>query len=384
MERVRLDTLPIVGALDRDVHPSGIVLRRLPAWTRPQLLDPALALLVTMPAGVRIEMLTDARDIELDVMLTVVQVGDVVFPAPTFDLVADGSLRSSSTAADFTTILVDPHTDDVDVRIGRPATVRFDLAGDPTIPIEIWLPHGAVVELREVRVSPGATVHRAPHSDRRWVHYGSSISHCLEAAHPTGTWPATAARMAGVDLMNLAVAGQCMLDQHVARTIRDLDDVDFISVKAGINVVNGDSMRERTYVAALHGFLDTIRDGHPTTPLAVITPIICPEVEDHPGPTMLGDDHRFHVVPRARELSAGSLSLRRIRELMAQIVTTRRDTGDANLYLIDGLTLFGPDDADDLPDGLHPNAEGYRRIGERFHSRAFSDAGPFARTSTGT
>ena len=87
-----------------------------------------------------------------------------------------------------------------------------------------------------------------------------------------------------------------MLDQFVARTIRDLP-ADLISVKAGINVVNGDTMRERTFGPALHGFLDTVRDGHPTTPIALVTPIVCPIVEDHPGP----DERRARRrVPRRR------------------------------------------------------------------------------------
>jgi hypothetical protein len=55
------------------------------------------------------------------------------------------------------------------------------------------------------------------------------------------------ARLAGVDLENLAFAGQCKLDQHVARTIRDLPS-DAISLKLGINVVNGDTIRERTFI----------------------------------------------------------------------------------------------------------------------------------------
>jgi lysophospholipase L1-like esterase len=40
--------------------------------------------------------------------------------------------------------------------------------------------------------------------------------------------------------------------------------------------------------------------------------------------------------------------------------------------VLDGLALFGPDDAGDLPDALHPNAAGYRRMGERFHAMAFA------------
>ena len=39
---------------------------------------------------------------------------------------------------------------------------------------------------------------------------------------------------------------------------------DLISVKLGINLVNTDLMRLRAFGPAVHGFLDTIRDGHPT------------------------------------------------------------------------------------------------------------------------
>ena len=52
-----------------------------------------------------------------------------------------------------------------------------------------------------------------------------------------------------------------------------------ITLELGINVVNGDTMRERAFVAAFHGFLDTIRDGHPKTPILITSPIICPIAE---------------------------------------------------------------------------------------------------------
>ena len=60
--------------------------------------------------------------------------------------------------------------------------------------------------------------------------------------------------------------------------------------------------------------------------------------------------------------------MRRIRELEAEIVAARRAAGDEHLHLLAGPELFGLDDVDDLPDGLHPNAAGYRRMGERFHT----------------
>jgi hypothetical protein len=379
MQDVPLDRAGITGALDSDRTPDGLVLRRLPDWTRHQLVDPSLAVLVTMPAGVRLELVTDSTSIELDVLLTILQIGDAA-PAPAaFDLVLDDGVVRSESTAEGTRIVVDMRAGSFDIQPGGPTTIRFDgLPATPGTRVEIWLPHAAVVELRAVRVDDGASVEPvAAGSRRRWVHHGSSISHCMEATQPTGTWPAVAARLAGVDLQNLAFAGQCMLDQHVARTIRDLP-ADAISLKVGINVVNGDTMRERTFVPALHGFLDTIRDGHATTPIALVTPIFCPEAEDHPGPTVMGEDGAFHVVPRPEELAVGALSLTRIRELIAMVVASRQAAGDEHLHLLDGLSLFGPGDVDDLPDLLHPNAAGYRRMGERFNSMAFGPGGPLA------
>jgi hypothetical protein len=239
--------------------------------------------------------------------------------------------------------------------------------------VELWLPHAAAAHLIELRTD--GTVAPAPDTGaRRWVHYGSSISHCLEAERPTGTWPAVAGRLAGVDLQSFAFAGQCHLDPFAARMIAQ-QPADLISLKVGINVVNGDTLRERTFVPALHGFLDTIRDRHPSAPVVVITPIICPVVEDHPGPTSTIDG-RCTTVDRPPNLALGALTLRRIRELQREAIASRRTT-DPNLHLLEGLDLFGADDLDDLPDGLHPNAAGYARMGQRFHDLVFA-SGPFA------
>jgi hypothetical protein len=256
-------------------------------------------------------------------------------------------------------------------------TVRFDGLQPGMKHVEVWLPHAASIVLRSVRIDDAAKVSAPPPvRQRRWVHYGSSISHCLEAERPTGVWPVVAARRAGVALDSLAFAGQCHLDQFVARTIRDLP-ADLISLKVGINVVNADSMRERTFVPAVHGFLDTIRDGHPTTPILLVTPILCPTVEDRPGPTISGSGV-ISVIDRAPELAIGALTIGRIRVLLADVVAARRSVGDHDIHLLDGRELFGEDDVADLPDGLHPNATGYLRIGKRFHDLAFAPGAPFA------
>lgn len=76
-----------------------------------------------------------------------------------------------------------------------------------------------------------------PDGRRRWVHHGSSISHCIEADGPTGTWPVVAAALGGMEVINLSQAGNALLDPYVARTIRDTS-ADLISLKVGINIVS--------------------------------------------------------------------------------------------------------------------------------------------------
>jgi lysophospholipase L1-like esterase len=364
------------GLLELEPTEGGILLHRMPPWARVQHNDISLPMLETMPSGARFEMVTDATTIELDAQLTLVQLGSEPGTPAGFDLVVDGELMAGESTRTGTLIVIDRHTGDVDFQPGGPATIRFDglPAGEKLV--ELWLPNAAAVHLLELRADGDV---RPPEASgvRRWVHYGSSISHCLEAERPTGVWPVVAARLAGVDLQSFAFAGQCQLDPFAARMVAQ-QPADLISLKLGINIVNADSMRERTFVPAVHGLLDQIRDRHPDVPLILVTPITCPVVEDHPGPTGVDAAGQTSVTPRPPELAIGSLTLQRIRELEREVVAARRTAGDEHLHLLEGPELFGPDDVADLPDGLHPNAAGYQRMGERFHALAFTGDGPFA------
>ena len=186
-----------------------------------------------------------------------------------------------------------------------------------------------------------------------------------------------AARLADVALINLGLGGNCHLDPFIARVMRDTP-AELISLKVGINIVNMDSMRERVFAPALHGFIDTIREGQPDVPLLVISPIHCPSAETVPGPTMPDQDGVFRTVPGHDEIRAGCLTLTWMRKIISRVVAGRRERGDTNLHYLDGLALFGPEDAGDLPDALHPNGDGYVRMGERFAAAAFGAGQPFA------
>lgn len=61
----------------------------------------------------------------------------------------------------------------------------------------------------------------------------------------------------------------------------------------------------------------------------------------------------------------GRLTLTVVRAALVEMAERR---ADPNLHLVDGLELYGPQDAitHPLPDALHPDADSHRFIGARF------------------
>jgi hypothetical protein len=372
---LRASVVEITGALDFDMRGEGLSPRRLPAWTRPQVPE-GLDVMLRMPSGVRLSFTTDAHSITLKVLTTRIAFGQI--REVPFDLEVDGEIRSQHYDLGSAIIPKPESTQGYEVKRGGPYQVTFDNLPAGRRHYSLWLPHNVFIELHSLGVEGGSI--EAPPTDNRlkWAHHGSSISHCMEADQPTGTWPAVAALKSDVNLTSFGFGGQCHLDQFVARTIRDLD-VDFISIKVGINIVNGDTMRERVFIPAVHGFLDTIREKHADTPIVLVSPIFCPSAEDHPGPTIPNAEGKFSTPRGHEEIQAGCLTLKRIRELLADIVAIRNDP---QLGYLDGLQLFSEADEADLPDALHPNPAGYRRMGERFSELVFADGGLLSTLST--
>ena len=356
------------GALDVDDRGNGISPRRLPAWTRPQV-PKMMDVIVRMPSGVRLRFATDSTRVGLAFHATALQTLPAARMPTNFNLEIGGKLASAGSTLGNTLILERDKPGEFELERGSADEIQFSGLPAGKKNCELWLPHNALIELSELQLDEGASLERQTESTRpTWLHYGSSISHCMEAEEPALTWPAVAARAAGLDLHSLGLAGQCHLDPFVARTIRDAP-ADIVSLKVGINLINMDSMRERVFVPALHGFLDTVRERKPTTPIVLISPIYCPSAESNPGPTLPNAAGKFVTLPGDDRLREGCLTLQRVRKLIARVVEQRSSAGDNQLHYVDGLALFGEADAHDLPDDLHPNPAGYIRMGQRFAPR---------------
>jgi lysophospholipase L1-like esterase len=131
----------------------------------------------------------------------------------------------------------------------------------------------------------------------------------------------------------------------VARMMRDLP-ADYLSLCLGINIYGAASLGPRAFRPGIIGFVQILRERHPETPLAIMSPIFSP--------------------PRETTENAVGFTLQAMREEVAAAVEALRAHGDTNVHYIDGLRIFGPEAADKLPDQLHPNAEGYQLMGRNF------------------
>ena len=216
--------------------------------------------------------------------------------------------------------------------------------------IELWLPHFGQFRLRSIELTPGAAI--APYEDPRprWVTYGSSLTHSAQAERPSETWPAIVAREQGLNLTSLGYGGQCHLDIMFARMIRDLP-ADFLSMEVGINIYGGASFNDRTFGPAIIGFVQIVREKHPDTPFAIVSPFFSASRES----TVNCD---FPRTP--------GFTLPTMREEVSKAVQALKDHGDRNIHYFDGLDLFGPEYADMIPDGLHPDPQGYKVLAQNF------------------
>ena len=340
---------------------DGITPWRLPQASRPYL-PPLMSFVASCAAGVRVALVTDTTALAIELaQISVAPIPGLEHFPPRFDLVVDDELVES---------VVDETGSRFDALLGRiteagpETTVRFEGLPLRRKRVEVWLPVRSRVAIRRIGIDEGASCEAWVDERPKWIVHGSSITHCGEAYSPSRTWPGVAARALGLNATNLGLGGQCLVEQWVARAIRDLP-ASQITLKLGINVWNFAAMSDRVFTSSVHGFLDTVRDGHPTTPIDLVSPIYCPPGEHTCGPSVLGEEGRWLSVANAGEAD-GCPTVTRMREVLAEIVAVRIRNGDEWITYVDGLELLGPDDRRHLPDDLHPDADGYVAIGERY------------------
>ena len=182
--------------------------------------------------------------------------------------------------------------------------------------------------------------------------YGSSLTAAYPpVARPSQSWTAQVARARGLDHTVLAFLGGGHLEPMLARLIRDLP-AEYVSLEVAINALAAVSLSPRTYASAVIGFVQLVREGHPDAPIVVQSPIYVPQ-------------HDAPASPRAQPNAVG-FTLPAMRAETAAAVERLRAHGDRRVHYVDGLRLYGPEQAHLSPDGVHPDAAGQDALARGF------------------
>lgn len=300
-----------------------------PWRVRPELVEtahnPHFTNRVSAAAGVRVEIETDA--LALEITLSPLTPGEQ--ERLTVDVVFDNKLHARFA---------------LDQKQPKPTQMTIPLPGRPGR-LEVWLPHEGGVVLNEIALQGGSGWQ--PITPRpKWLTYGSSITHCIEADGPAQTWPALVARRLGLEVYALGLAGQCHLDYAIERTIAELG-IDYLSLCLGINIYGRGSFDERSLPGAVHAFIARARQAHPAVPLVVMSPLLSPPAEAEPN--IVG------------------LTLAHIRDIVRDVA----HAFGADVTYMDGRDIIGAAEADSQlrSDQLHPHSAGYGFMADRLAPR---------------
>ena len=289
-----------------DPGPAGL---RLPADTR------ACA---AIPVGVRLELVGEPRELEIDYQTATAELGPRGAGAGTRFALFRGAKRVSEAKAE----------------LGR-ASVRLPAGSGPE-PAIVYLPEGMRPLLRGVRGIGGAIAPAPPQP--RWLCYGDSIAEGWCASEPAAAWPHLAARERGLDVVNLGYAGAARGEIASAEEIAALP-ADLISIAHGTNCWTRTPHGAALFAEGLRAFLAIVREGHPRTPIVALSPILRPDAE-------------------ATRNRLGA-TLADLRGTFEAVICERQAAGDARLFLVPGQALVA---RERLPDGIHPDDAGHAQI----------------------
>ena len=320
MPNIPLDESWFNGAASVERVDGGLKPYRLPHTQRhlyPSVND-GLMDRASFTSGVRLRFETNSPTLRLT-FSPLLALSPVLLAGHCFDLVVDNVIEATVS--------------------GRVGMTEALFTGLPTASrvVELWLPPTCAVAVTALEVADGATARPVPDRRRRWITWGSSLTHCVRAKSAAQTWPAIIARRRDLHLTNLGFGGECHLEPMIAMYIRD-QPADFISLKFGINTISG-SVNARTYPALVTGAIQIIREKHTHTPLVLASPIGYPPNETTPN--------------------AVGYTIEGMRRDAEAVVRRLVSAGDRNLYYVNGLSLFSVAEIGQwTTDQCHPSGEG--------------------------
>jgi lysophospholipase L1-like esterase len=190
-----------------------------------------------------------------------------------------------------------------------------------------------------------------PEPDRRprVLFHGDSITHGHGVTSPRETYVSQVADKVGCVPLNYGFGGTAWADNIVAQTIAARTDWDVLIIMLGANSLAGADSAGKPETAAQYAekydaYLTTIRASAPKKPILCVTPIL-------------------NRLDRQRGGNRNGEPPSAYRDGITRVVR-RRQQADANLYLLDGLSLVDDPLCLLVTDTVHPNDLGMHRIAE--------------------
>ncbi|MGH7851992.1 MAG: SGNH/GDSL hydrolase family protein, partial [Candidatus Binatia bacterium] len=189
----------------------------------------------------------------------------------------------------------------------------------------------------------------APDNRPRVLFHGDSITHGHGVTSPRETYVSQVADKIGCVPLNYGFGGTAWADNIVAQTIAARADWDVLIIMLGANSLAGADSAGKPETAAQYAekydaYLATIRAAVPMKPILCITPILN-RLDLTRGGNQNGE------MPKA------------YREGISRVVR-QRQRSDANLHLLDGLSMVDDPLYLLVSDTVHPNDLGMHRISE--------------------
>lgn len=283
----------------------------------------AFRLRAMSPAGIFLDMETDAKAIQIDFDLL-----GAARPFADFGLVIDGVLQP---------VTSNPLTQTGLFPDRLVLSNRFSFDGR-SHHIELFLPHLVELELRAVELIDASFVKPVPAKRRMLFTFGDSITQGMTVQNPYCTYPVLLARALGMELRNFGVGGGTFHEGVLAAYPHKPD---LITVAFGVNDwVTHPSMGQ--FEKYCRGFFERFHEIYNGIPTYVITPF-------------------WHLDERKAN-AIGTLE-----ELRHKITEICADYDVSDCY--QGNQLI-PSDPACFADGMiHPNGEGFAHIALQLLSR---------------
>jgi len=158
-------------------------------------------------------------------------------------------------------------TEPTEIKVSLPENIAFldKVTKEKQLPFDahltrVILPYNPRTRLLAIE-GETSLPRRGQTPERRYLAYGSSITHGFRSYRPTGSYAMRTAQRLGVDLLNLGFGGGAFCEPQIADYMAERKDWDFATLEMGINMIHRFSTKE--FQKRVEYLVEKIAKAHP-------------------------------------------------------------------------------------------------------------------------